>query len=617
MVAASALLCFGMPASSVGGGAQADPSWTIMVYMANDVSTPLPWEDNINSMEAAAQAEGISIIALVDNPGDADSVLLKVEHDASATWTGAIVSTEIDDGGAVIPGSGEADLADPSTLAAFVEFAATEFPADRLILVLWGHGAGWHGLCPDKGDLLTLPELGQALDDATVALGRNIDIVAVDACAEATLEMLAEVGQHVDYFVGAENNVPYQGLPYEQILDALSGSPAQSVEEFASTVVTQYIEYAWFVSPYSATMAAFDLARMEAVFSLLEMLSVQGVKYNSIFHDVINEALASAEYYDTEWYVDLVDLMTIIHESDLPLELRTLALQTAVSFREAVVAFEKYDHPDPLDGVGVGRASGAVIYAPSSSFYEADYFSLALSTSTHWDDFGSLARLVMPTETMAPGPVLSYLDCDNDGLQDTAFLAWEENHPLVEAWVYTRLPNGVVLRETLSSTDSNISIRDRMGSLVIAASAVDIDGDALSYVTVNAVLYGQVRLDFVLRVDGEPTAGSYDLQLLSSTYSGYAIADGDSQMITLTVPTQAAVGEMTVVRVMNGQDLLLTCRLVVGEHDSTVVIDLYSEDGNAQPEDIVLLAFSLLPAGLLGTFTLLLYIDNRRRAPSG
>jgi hypothetical protein len=462
-----------------------------------------------------------------------------------------------------------------------------------------------------------LPELRQALGDATAALGRNIDMVAVDACAGATLEMLAELRPHVDYFVGAQNNVPYQGLPYEQILDALSDSPAQSVEEFASTVVTQYIDYAWFVSPYSATMVAFDLARMEAVFSLLEVLSVQGVKYNSIFHDVINEALASAEYYDTEWYVDLVDLMTVIHGSDLPLELRTLALRTAVSFREAVIAFEKYDHPDPLDGVGVGRANGAVIYAPSGSFYEADYFSLALSTSTHWDEFGYLARLVMPTETMVPGPVLSYLDSDDDGSQDTAFLVWEEDHPLVEAWVYSRLPNGVVLRETLSSTNSNISIQDRMGSLVIAASAVDSDGDALSYVTVNAVLYGQVRLDFVLRMDGGPTDSSLDLQVLSSKYSGYAIADGDSQAITLTVPTQADVGEMIVVRVMNGQDLLLTCRLVIGEHDSTVVIDMYSEDGNAQPEDIVLLAFSLMPAALLAIFTVLLYVDHRRRVQSG
>lgn len=609
-----AFLCVGLPAPSAGAEVLANQSWTIMLYMANDVSTPLPWEDNINSMEAAEQTAGVSILALVDNPADGDSVLLKIEHDASTTWPGTIVSTQIDDSGAVIPGSGEADLANPSTLAAFVEFAATEFPADRLVLVLWGHGAGWHGLCLDKGDLLTLPELGQALGDATASLGRDIDMVVVDACAEATLEMLAELSPHVGYFVGAQNNVPYQGLPYEQILGSLSEHPDQSVEEFASAIVAEYIDYAWFVSPYSATMAAFDLAQMDAVFSQLEMLSVQGVKYNSIFHDVINSALASAEYYDTEWYVDLVDLMTVIHGSDLPLEMKTIALQTCVAFREALVAFEKYDHPDPLDGVGVSRASGAVIYAPSSSFYELDYSSLALSVTTHWDEFGNLARTVMPTEPMAPGPTISYVDSDDDGLQDTAFLVWGESHPLVEAWVYSRMPNGVLLEETLDSTDSNISIQGRIGSLVVAASALDSDGDAVSYATVDVVLYGRVRLDFVLRVDGEQASESFDVHVLSSTYSGYAIASDGVQTISLIVPMQASVGEMIVIRVLSGQDVLLTCRHVIGEHDSTIVVDLYEYDGAYQPPDAALLAFSLLPALLLGAFSIILYIDQRKKA---
>jgi len=583
-----------------------------MVYMANDVSNPLPWENNINSMEAAVQAEGVDIIALIDNPLDGDSVILKVEHDAGGLWNSAIVSTQIDDGGAVIPVSDEVDMADPATLTAFIGFAASEFPADRLILVLWGHGADWRGVCPDKSDLLTLPELGRALEDATTDLGGKIDMVVVDACAQSTVEMVAELRPYVSYFVGAQNNIPSQGLPYENILTTVSESPDQSLEEFGSAIVSEYMEYSWYYSPYSATMAAFDLSKLDAALDLLDMLSVQGVKYGQIFHDVINYALTSAEYYDTEWYVDLIDLLGVIHSSELPLELRNLALQTVVSFREAIVAFQKYDHPDPYDDVSVARANGVIIYAPTTSYFEAEYYALTLSDTTHWDEFGTLARLVMPTEQMVPGPLISYTDSDQDGLLDTAFLEWQDEHPMVEAWIYTQLPDGVVFRANLNSSSSNISVHGPIGNLVIAASAVDAYGNATSYSTVHAILYGSIRLEIVLTEDGERVGEGLDVWLATSTYAGYAIPTGNVHSMDLIVPTQACVGEMVVVSVMEGQELLLTSRFVIGEHDSTVTVMLYDPEDDVEADDIVLWMFSLTPALLVGIFTALLYWDHRR-----
>lgn len=612
MAVSCALLLLGAPSDCTGGEAPTGVSWTFMVYMANDVSNPLPWENNINSMEAADLAEGIDIIALIDNPLDGDSVILKVEHDEGGLWNSAIVSTQIDDGGAVIPVSDEVDMADPATLTAFIGFAATEFPADRLILILWGHGADWRGLCPDKIDLLTLPELGGALEDAATDLGGNIDMVVVDACAQATVEMLAELGPYVSYFVGAQTNIPSQGLPYQEILTTVSESPSQSLEEFGSAIVSEYVEYSWYHSPYSATMATFDLSKLDTALDLLDMLSIQGVKYGQIFHDVINYALTSAEYYDTEWYVDLIDLLGIIHSSELPLELRNMALQAAVSFREATVAFQKYDHPDPYDDVSVARANGAIIYAPATSYFEAEYNALTLSTTTHWDEFGTLARLVMPTEQMVPGPSISYTDSDQDGLLDTAFLEWQDDHPMVEAWVYSQLPNGVVFMDRLTSASSNISIHGHIGNLFIAASAVDAEGNATSYTTVHAILYGSIRLEIVLAEDGERIGEGLDVRVVTSTYAGYAIPNGNVHSMDLIVPTQAGIGEMVVVSVMEGQDLLLTSSFVVGEHDSTVTIMVYDPEDGTEANDMVLWTFSLTPALLVGIFTALLYWDHRR-----
>lgn len=618
MVAASTLLCLGIYPGGEADAAQTDPSWTIMVYMANDFEvSPLPWEENINSMEDAVQSNGMTIVALVDNSDEGDSVILKVEHDPSITSPDTIVSTEIDDGGAVIDVSGEVNMSNPSTLTSFIVFSATEFPADRLVLVLWGHGDGWHGLCPDKGDLLTLPELSTALMYAEATLGRAVDMVVVDACVGATAEMLAELAPYVSYFVGAQSNVPYQGLPYDRIINALSAYPSQSLEEFAGVIVSEYIDFAWYVSPYSATMAAFDMGKVYNAFYLLDKLSIEGIKYSSIFHAVINEALLAAEYYDTEWYVDLVDLMTIIHESELPLEMKTLALQTAVSFRGSLIAFGKYDHPDPADGVGVERANGAVIYAPSTSVYEADYDSLAISSFTQWDEFGTLARLAMPSEPMDPGPAVFSIDSDHDGLVDTVHLEWEEDYPRVEAWVFTRLPNGYLFRGSIVSFSSNITIHGYPGNLVIAANAQDSDYKAVSYTALNVALYGHIRLDIFLTRNGVPVEEELDVLVVSSTYTAHAVPNGDAQSVILIVPTQACVGEMVVIRILDGEDLLLTARVVVGSVNSTITIEVYHQGEEVRSDDAMLLGFSLLPAILLGVFTILLYVDYRRARRNG
>ena len=139
-------------------------TWTLMVYMAADVSDELPWLQDINEMEAAYQASGTSVVALLDPPGDGDSRLLEIAHD-EGFFDPDIVSVDVEDEGEVIPVSGEVNMGSPDTLRDFIEFSAANYPADHLVLVLWGHGAGWMGLCPDGFDLLTLPELRDGEND--------------------------------------------------------------------------------------------------------------------------------------------------------------------------------------------------------------------------------------------------------------------------------------------------------------------------------------------------------------------------------------------------------------------------------------------------------------------
>ena len=605
------------------GAAQASPSWTIMVYMANDnVSNPLPWEDNINSMESAAQSY-TSIVALIDNSGDDDSVLLKVVPDVNAS-TEPIVSYEIDDGGAVIPSGGEVDMADPGTLRDFLVFSAENFPSDRLVLVLWGHGDGWRGLCPDKTGLLTLPELGQGVSEATSALGRNLDMVIVDACTQATLEMFAQISGYVDYFVGAETNIPYYGLPYGDILDGLASDHTQSMEEFGSLVVEEYIDYAWVVSPYSATMGAFNLTRLDKVLTLLDEFSRLGVKYNSILHSVLHSALMSAEYYDTPYYVDFLDLMMQFASSEAPPEMRMAAIETSLAFRETIVSFDKYNHPDPYDGIDVDNASGAILFSPTSSFPDESYQDLELA-STLWDQFSALARLIMPDTEMSTGPTV-WIDTH----LHTAYVIWPVIYPEVEVYVYRPLTGGVILLDHQTSSGSlpedvvlpgiqtsdksAVTISGQLGELMLSTSAMDDDGNAVTCQTMTTVILGTIRLQVVLTVDGAIVVDDCDVQVESSSFQGYALEDGGSFGISLEVPLQADIGEMVTVNVSDAStgELLQSTRLVLPDHDTEVVIELYGTEEVIGPDDAVLFAFSVIPGALILVFALLLYIDYRK-----
>jgi hypothetical protein len=581
-----------------------------MVYMADDTSYPLPWEDNINSMEAATQAPGTSILALVDLPGTGNSQILKITHDPNPQ-DATIVSPAVDDGGAVIPVDNEVNMASAATLQAFITFSVERYPAARTMLVLWGHGDGWRGLCPDGSDLLTLPELGSALALATATMGRGLDIVAVDSCAGATFEMLYELSGHSDFLVASENNVPFQGLPYTQIMNGLAAETGQSPEQFSSDIVRDYIGTASIGTQYSTTMAAFNLSSMQSAFDHLSTLATTGSKYDRIFHSALNDALASAEHYDTEWYVDFGDFMDELQgQSQMPLELRTLAIETALAYDASIASFAKFDNPDPTDGIHVAHATGAVIYAPSGGFPDVPYEALAIA-GTPWYGFSEASRRTAFTSDRVLGPTLTYADSstDNDNLSDSVELTWPENHSSVEAWVFRLEPGGYVLCERVVSTGQSLSVSAYLGHLLIAASASD-GGVAVSYDELNVTLSGTGGITILVMSDGRLSQSAYDVRVTGGNYVRSSTASNGVLVMNISIPTELGIGDMIIVEILDpGSDTVLgTAYVVVQPIDTTVEIDVFSQEGTGS--GFILLAFfSILPGLLILLFAAMTYRD--------
>ncbi len=210
--------------------------WTVLVYMAADNNL---WHNavrNINEMESAAIPPGLEIIVQTDMPQDSDypgCQRRRIRQD----FTPYIMSTLLENLGTVNSG-------DPNTLKDFINWGFQNYPAQRKMLVIWGHGDNWFKddtwkwICPDEDaeDLISVSEgeLRQALTGIP-----DLDILLFDACSMQSLEVLAEVMHAADIVVASEEQVPAAGFPYQDIVPLFNNLDPGAV---ASQICQKYLD---------------------------------------------------------------------------------------------------------------------------------------------------------------------------------------------------------------------------------------------------------------------------------------------------------------------------------------------------------------------------------------
>lgn len=125
------------------------------------------------------------------------------------------------------------------TLEEFLAFGAEHAPAERYILVLWGHGSGPFGLCYDENydDGLTLDELRSALQTAE-RRGQRIDAVIFDACSMGCADALYALDGLTDYAVMSQASTVGTGGRYNEWLAA----PGENAREACLRFAQRYIE---------------------------------------------------------------------------------------------------------------------------------------------------------------------------------------------------------------------------------------------------------------------------------------------------------------------------------------------------------------------------------------
>lgn len=368
--------------------------WTVMVYLDADNNLESAGIDDINEMEMVGSSNEVNIVVQVDripysvlaanNQGYADDT-------SNGDWTTTrryYITQDYDSSqisSQLISDLGEQNMGDPQTLLNFASWVATEYPAKKYLLVIWNHGGGFRSLnlnkdiawdYTDEEDKITMPELESALSSISTQIGGKIDVVGMDACLMAMVEVAYQIKDYADILVASEENVPDTGWPYDTIFNQLVSDPYMSSEELASEIVANYISS----YPSSGVVkSAIDLNYMDTLAVQLSNLasSVMGDSSTSRAKYIL--ASTRAQYYGDYDFIDLYDFCNklLIYSNNSEVRNRTLSIQqTLINY---CIIDSRYSRQEDSDSHGLS------IYFPY--YYYDDYYgNTNFSQNTFWNE---------------------------------------------------------------------------------------------------------------------------------------------------------------------------------------------------------------------------------------
>lgn len=424
------------PPAATGSG----QTWLVMLYQdADDQVLEKDIYIDLNEAERVGSSENIQIVAQIDR--------FRAGYSGDGDWTSArrYYVTRDDDltriGSQLIEDMGEADMGSGETLADFIVWAVSTFPADHTLLILSDHGMGWLGgwsdpnpgrmdgsrspLALSLGQNIYLNELDQALGVARQQAGlEKFDLVGMDACLMSQLEVYAALQPHARVAVASEEVEPSLGWAYAGFLEALAANPGMPPEDIGKLIVQSYIredqritdaaaraDFLRGGSPLGGLFGASDVsasqlaAQMEKNVTLtavdLErlpglMTSVNEFTYALQEEDqaLVAEARSYAQSYTSIFgkqvppsFIDLGHFTALIGRNTRVGEISQAADRVLENLGQFVIA-EKH-------GAGKPGSTGVAIYFPNSTLYSSpitgpqSYTEIAarFADTSLWDDF--------------------------------------------------------------------------------------------------------------------------------------------------------------------------------------------------------------------------------------
>lgn len=272
-----------------------EAQWTVLVYLAADCNLARLMFDDLLEIKAVGSNADLHVLALFDGPLLADSFIARLNP-------GTRLSDDL------VLRFNELNTSQPDTLTLALQIA-NAFPARHRLVILGGHGAGWHGALVDENagmhyrkepGTLVLPgpgsdcdallktcqmaaqeELNRIIEQPSGRPPQGVDLLVFDACYMGNLEAMAPVAERAPLLVVAQNAMPGEGIDYRALLEELRNQPATEPVPLARLLVdsTDRFYRTHPAAPRQVTLACLDTAALptlaESIVELAQALDVR------------------------------------------------------------------------------------------------------------------------------------------------------------------------------------------------------------------------------------------------------------------------------------------------------------------------------------------------------
>jgi len=450
--------------SSKTSGTGGDTKWTYMVYIAGDNNLSDAAIGDINEMEQVGSNDSMNVVVQVEfsqqyTPDMSRNTLRgKILKDYDQTT----ISSPLEDMGDNL------DMGVKETLTDFIKWAATNYPADYYVLVLWDHGAGWklsrqtggavRGALQDEtsGSFMSLPELASAVSES----GVHLDVINFDACLMAMYEVAYEFNGLTDYMVFSEEVEPGDGDPYDTILQDLVDNPNMTPSELAIMITKEFKEFYKSYDRTKITKSAVDMSKTTQLHNqICTLAQFMNSNMDSERPHIQGARDTSINYLYPENH-DLGDFLKYYYDltSDSEIKYKITEIQTTLS--EMVISNEIYS---PENDAITGSKGLAVFLPRRDEVPDADltrYSLLAINQSRVVGDntWGSFVNLLVTGDTgqtpplTAEGNFVIMLKWDTDA--DLDLLINEPDGTWAAPFIGATSPNGFLSEDSIDSGES-------------------------------------------------------------------------------------------------------------------------------------------------------------------
>ncbi len=220
-------------------------------------------------------------------------------------------------------------MGDEATLSGFLDFAKTNYPADKTMFLLWNHGGGTvNGAAADElfgGDALDLQEMHRAFQANYELSSENppFDIIGFDTCLMATVDVAATFSDIGGYLVASQEIEPGNGWNYTGWATELATNPAMDAKELGTIICDTYQSGCELVGTQdNITLSLTNLSKISSILAAYEDFGKEALANACIdpsFFSYFGRVATVTENYGgntkEQGYTNMVDLGHLARQS--------------------------------------------------------------------------------------------------------------------------------------------------------------------------------------------------------------------------------------------------------------------------------------------------------------